>query len=48
MTRRMRWTGHMAHIGEECMQGFSRKSGRKETTGGLRHGPDNNIKMERG
>jgi hypothetical protein len=28
--RRMRWTGYMAHIGEECIQGFGRKSGKKK------------------
>jgi hypothetical protein len=29
---RMRWAGHMARMGEECVQGFDGKARRKETT----------------
>jgi hypothetical protein len=29
---RMRWAGHVALIGEECVQGFDGKARRKETT----------------
>jgi hypothetical protein len=31
-SRRMRWAGHVAHMGEECVQGFGEKARRKETT----------------
>jgi hypothetical protein len=31
-SRRMRWAGHVARMGEECVQGFDRKAKRKETT----------------
>jgi hypothetical protein len=31
-SRRMRWAGHVAHMGEECVQGFDGKARRKETT----------------
>jgi hypothetical protein len=31
-SRRMRWAGHVARMGEECVQGFDRKARRKETT----------------
>jgi hypothetical protein len=31
-SRRMRWAGHVARIGEECVQGFDGKAKRKETT----------------
>jgi hypothetical protein len=31
-SRRMRWAGRVARIGEECVQGFSGKARRKETT----------------
>jgi hypothetical protein len=31
-SRRMRWVGHMARMGEECVQGFDGKTRRKETT----------------
>jgi hypothetical protein len=30
--RRMRWAGHVARMGEECIQGFDGKARRKETT----------------
>jgi hypothetical protein len=30
-SRRMRWAGHVALIGEECVQGFDGKAKRKET-----------------
>jgi hypothetical protein len=30
-SRRMRWAGHVACMGEECVQGFDGKSRRKET-----------------
>jgi hypothetical protein len=30
-SRRMRWVGHVAHMGEECVQGFDGKARRKET-----------------
>jgi hypothetical protein len=32
-SRRVRWTGHVANMGEEeCIQGFSGNARRKETT----------------
>jgi hypothetical protein len=31
-SRRMRWAGHVARVGEECVQGFDGKAKRKETT----------------
>jgi hypothetical protein len=31
-SRRMRWAGHVARMGEECVQGFDGKARRKETT----------------
>jgi hypothetical protein len=31
-SRRMRWVGHVACMGEECVQGFDGKARRKETT----------------
>jgi hypothetical protein len=31
-SRRMRWAGHVVHMGEECVQGFDGKARRKETT----------------
>jgi hypothetical protein len=32
-SRRMRWAGHVARMGEESVQGFGGKARRKETTG---------------
>jgi hypothetical protein len=31
-SRRMRWAGHVARMGEECIQGFDGMASRKETT----------------
>jgi hypothetical protein len=31
-SRRMRWAGHVARMGEECVKGFGGKARRKETT----------------
>jgi hypothetical protein len=31
-SRRMRWVGHVARMGEECVQGFDGKARRKDTT----------------
>jgi hypothetical protein len=31
-SRRKRWAGHVACVGEECVQGFDGKARRKETT----------------
>jgi hypothetical protein len=31
-SRRMRWAGHVARTGEECVQAFDGKARRKETT----------------
>jgi hypothetical protein len=31
-SRRMRWMGHVACRGEDCVQGFDGKAGRKGTT----------------
>jgi hypothetical protein len=31
-SRRLRWVGHVARVGEECVQGFDGKARRKETT----------------
>jgi hypothetical protein len=31
-SRRIRWAGHVARMGEECIQGFDGKARRKETT----------------
>jgi hypothetical protein len=31
-SRRMSWAGHVARVGEECVQGFEGKAIRKETT----------------
>jgi hypothetical protein len=31
-SRRMRWVGHVAHMGEECVQGFDGKATTKDTT----------------
>jgi hypothetical protein len=31
-SRRMRWAGHVARMGEECVQDFDGKARRKETT----------------
>jgi hypothetical protein len=30
-SRRMRWVGHLARMGEECVQGFDGKARRKAT-----------------
>jgi hypothetical protein len=32
-SRRMKWAGHVARMGEESVQGFGGKARRKETTG---------------
>jgi hypothetical protein len=32
-SRRMRWAGHVARMGEKSVQGFGGKARRKETTG---------------
>jgi hypothetical protein len=29
--KRMRWAGHVARMGEECVQGYDRKARRRET-----------------
>jgi hypothetical protein len=34
-SRRMKWAGHVARMGEECVQGFDGKARRKETTQGV-------------
>jgi hypothetical protein len=31
-SRIMRWAGHVARMGEECVEGFDGKARRKETT----------------
>jgi hypothetical protein len=31
-SRRMRWAGHVARMGEECVQGFDGKARRKDST----------------
>jgi hypothetical protein len=31
-SRRMRWVGHVAHMGEECVQGFNEKARTKDAT----------------
>jgi hypothetical protein len=31
-SRRLRWAGHVARMGEECVQGYEGKARRKETT----------------
>jgi hypothetical protein len=31
-SRRIRWAGHVAHMGEESLQGFDGKARRKEAT----------------
>jgi hypothetical protein len=31
--RRMRWAGHVARMGERCLQGFGWEDRRQETTG---------------
>jgi hypothetical protein len=31
-SRRMRWAGHVAHMGEECVHSYGGKARRKETT----------------
>jgi hypothetical protein len=31
-SRRMRWAGYVARMGEECVQSFNGKARRKETT----------------
>jgi hypothetical protein len=31
-SRRIRWAGHVARMGEECVQGFDGKTRKKETT----------------
>jgi hypothetical protein len=31
-SRRMRWVGHVAFMGEECIQDFDGKARRKETS----------------
>jgi hypothetical protein len=31
-TRRLRWAGHVAHVGGESVQGFGRKARRKVNT----------------
>jgi hypothetical protein len=31
-SRRMRWAGHVARMGEDCVRGFDGKSRRKDTT----------------
>jgi hypothetical protein len=30
--RRMRWAGHVARMGDECVQGFDGKARKKDTT----------------
>jgi hypothetical protein len=32
-SRRMRWAGHVACMGERCLQGFGWEARRQETTG---------------
>jgi hypothetical protein len=32
-SRRMRWAGHVARMGEMCLQGFGWEARREETTG---------------
>jgi hypothetical protein len=32
-SRRMRWAGHVARMGERCLQGFGWEARRQETTG---------------
>jgi hypothetical protein len=32
-SRRMRWDGHVARMGERCLQGFDWEARRQETTG---------------
>jgi hypothetical protein len=32
-SRRMRWSGHVARMGEKSVQGFGGKARKKETTG---------------
>jgi hypothetical protein len=31
-SRRLRWAGHVAQMGEECIQGFDGKARRKESS----------------
>jgi hypothetical protein len=46
-SRRMRWAGHVAHVGEErSIQGFAGKHEAKRTLGRPRHRWEDNIKLD--
>jgi hypothetical protein len=47
-SRRMRWAGHVACIEreEECVQGFGETTRRKTQIRRLRHGREDNIKID--
>jgi hypothetical protein len=44
-SRRMRWAGHVAHMGKEkCIKGFGGKSWEKKVAGSPRHRRETNMK----
>jgi hypothetical protein len=46
-SRILRWAGHVARVGEECVQSFDGKARRKETTWKTRHRWKDGIRMDR-
>jgi hypothetical protein len=47
-SRRMRWVGHVARMGEECVQGFDGKARRKRPLGRPRPRWEDGITMDLG
>jgi hypothetical protein len=45
-SRRMRWAGHVARMGEESVQSFGGKPRRKETARKTRHRWEDGIRMD--
>jgi hypothetical protein len=45
-SRRLRWVGHVAHMGEECVQEFDWKPEGKRPLGRPRHRWEDGIRMD--
>jgi hypothetical protein len=45
-SRRMRWVGHMARMGEESVQGFGGEARRKDPLGRPRRRLEDGIRMD--
>jgi hypothetical protein len=45
-SRRLRWAGTVARIGEECIPAFCGKAKERGSLGRLRHGWEDNIRMD--